>query len=73
MVSVTPKVGPAGLLQFPQPAGQASDISRTFYSAETGGIMFEDKEYLLQGGVIYTELDVEEMEEVVAPVVLVAD
>jgi hypothetical protein len=40
---------------------------------ESGGVMFEDKEYLLQDGVIYTELEIEEMEEVVAPITLVAN
>jgi hypothetical protein len=33
--------------------------------------MFEDKEYILQEGVIYTELEVEEAEEVIAPGTLV--
>jgi hypothetical protein len=38
-----------------------------------GLIMFEDKEYLVEAGVIYTELEIEEMEEIVAPSSYVAN
>jgi len=35
--------------------------------------MFEDKEYVVEEGVIFTELDIEEIEEVIAPGTIVGN
>ncbi|HEY6332603.1 MAG TPA: hypothetical protein VI756_24990 [Blastocatellia bacterium] len=52
---------------------QATNPASITKNQQGGATMSKDQEYLVEAGVIYTDLEIEEIEEVIAPVTVLGN